>query len=60
MKLNIFRFLLCSIIGHLYLKVNMLEFGDQDVLQALCPFDDMRKALHKGAIIAGQAWEVVN
>jgi len=38
----------------------MLEFVDQGVPQALCPFEDMRIALHKGAIIAGQAWEVVN
>jgi hypothetical protein len=30
------------------------------VPQALCPFGDMRKALQKGAIIAGQTWEVVN
>ena len=38
----------------------MLEFGDRGVPQALCPFEHMRNALHEGAIIAGQAWEVVN
>jgi hypothetical protein len=31
----------------------MLEFGDRGVPQALYSFEDMRKALHKGTIIAG-------